>query len=333
MARVRLISRPFSVRLSFRHSFLSLFFNVKGVRFVKCLGYGVGSSFSCISDGVECDFNDIYPVLYWSGFWCDNFECHVYTISDVRFRLCLEVLSKAYPGVRIPISPWDLIWVFICCFLSRRVDYYRLTSTWIRRLYSLTRNSPLRLLCLDESVLLERVGSSFQVKQLTHAFRDFIDILSNYFGLSLSVGSDVPYDLLYEFCSKCDLWEFRKILISECRWVGPKVADSIIMCCFRDTSFAPVDVHLSTFTRRFFGLKLSVPNARYCGEYECYRCPVRDVCLRGYLLLKLGKLFGWFQSLTYIFGRDYCRTANPRCNVCPLKEYCYHATQRRRGVV
>lgn len=106
--------------------------------------------------------------------------------------------------------------------------------------------------------------------------------------------------------------EARRKLIS-IKGLGPKTADVFLMIAARQP-VVPVDTHISRIARRT-GI------VREKTGYEEIRRVLEEAVepeLRGRLHVAL-----------IMFGRSICRPRNPRCNICPIREYCDYWVWRK----
>ena len=98
--------------------------------------------------------------------------------------------------------------------------------------------------------------------------------------------------------------------------VGPKTANCVLVYGYGKPAI-PVDVHVAVISRR---LGLAPPQAN---EAEVERHLMKAVPKE--LWLQLNELF-------VRFGKDVCRTAAPRCEVCAFTSFCrFYATSRRNS--
>jgi len=98
--------------------------------------------------------------------------------------------------------------------------------------------------------------------------------------------------------------------------VGPKTANCVLVYGFGKPAI-PVDVHVAVISRR---LGLAPADA---SEEEVERHLARIVPRSQWL--QVNELF-------VRFGKDVCRTAAPRCDVCPFSAICPYLRRVRRGI-
>lgn len=251
-------------------------------------------------------------VILETGLWRKKpFEKEINRLSR-EIREKIKGLSKSYFGIRLPISPRDFSYILIAVVLSKRTDYYRFVLRWCEKIWSKHDGDLKRI----EKADLRDIGSSYQLIGLKRTLKDFNRNL-----LRKNLITKRPE-------------EARVLLIRSCWGIGPKVADSIILTTFKAPHFIPCDVHLRTILNRLKILEksLSMPEKRYCMKHVCDErvadeigidpCPISDRCLRGELGRMFGELGGWFQTMLYLHGRNYCKTNRPRCDICPLNQLC-----------
>ena len=314
---------PYDLKLTLKPSFLSSLFSTSHKMWTKVRGFLKGLVLVqkgplIIYQGVhEVPLDVLKSIL---GLHLGPFETYLRYTNSELYPILFN-LASCYPGVRLPFSENDFIWLFIAAVLSRRTDYEKNVLRWCSRIDKLTKGNPWLLLYISRDKILSYIGTSYQVKTLLDSLSSLRELLVETFSLS----TDDPLEL-YEVSkdlSKKDPWHLRQLLL-KCKYVGPKVADSIVMSVTPYSSFAPVDIHLLRVSTRLGILPphVKLPQRNYCVSYTCYTCPYKDTCARGILLGKLDMLFGWYQTLTYLHGRNYCRSIFPKCHSCPLKDVC-----------
>jgi len=323
MTRVAIRAEDYDLQKSMEPSFVSSMYVNKGPGvWVKISGTMRGLRLEQRGDLLEAAFPAKVDeellrevAITESGLWHEAFEKGLSMIGG-GFREVLESLAGAYPGVRIPIAPRDLGHLLISVLLSKRANYDMVRS-WCRKIWS--RFPDPRAFAEASIWDLGEIGRSYQLFEAVESIRD----------LSSRHGGLEP--LLRELSSRPP--EVARLLLLEGRGVGPKTADSIILSAFKAPHFAPCDVHLRKFVERTRIIQgFTMPSKQLCRRYVCTedasgryglpKCPNGGSCLRGILTSTLGELAGWFQTLTYLHGRRFCRTANPRCEACPLREVC-----------
>jgi len=165
----------------------------------------------------------------------------------------------------------------------------------------------------------------------------------------MNLANNLPKDIIEYFGKPVDSIESyllslppelaRIALTHGCWGLGPKIADSIILSTFKATHFIPCDIHLRTVLSRLGLIEKSfikMPEKSLCSKFLCDSalskkfniklCPraKNESCIRK-KLSHLKELGGWFQTLIYLHGKNYCKTLKPRCALCPIKEFCIKA--------
>jgi endonuclease III len=262
------------------------------------------------------------------GLWHDPFEELIHTLPS-RAKVATEGLARVYPGLRLPVASRDMLHIVVAVTLSKRTSYDRFVLSWCRGIWEKYDKDLKRVASLGPSSLKE-VGTSYQLQQLRRTLESFLEMPERLpKKLRELVPMKKPIDLL-----RADPEIARFILLSCCWGLGPKTADSIVLSTFKAPFIMPCDVHLKTVSIRL-GLieegRASLPSKHLCSRHACDRpladklgvklCPAKESCLKSNLSY-FNEAGGWFQTLTYLFGKDYCRTLNPKCQACPLKPVC-----------
>ena len=322
------VERPYNLELTLRPSFVSSLFERENSCWTKTRGLDIGFKVRQLDNGnLKCsvpDDMDARRIRLILGLWTPPFEHRVRTIRDGRCREILNALAKVYQGVRLPVAPWDFSWLLLAIILSRRADYERMVLRWCARVAELVGNNPWRLLRIEPEILTRAVGRSYQVIEAIEILRRVKKLV-----LEEGLAEDHDEDLLEAArrLPSMGSWRLRQFLL-RCKGIGPKIADSIVMVTCKDTSFAPADTHLVVVSRRL-GIAAGkvMPDKKYCIEYRCRECPIREECIRGYVYLKLGEFAGWYQTLTYLHGRFICHKLRPRCEECVLQALCEEGSE------
>lgn len=108
-------------------------------------------------------------------------------------------------------------------------------------------------------------------------------------------------DFLEKICVKGE--EARKELM-KLEGIGPKTADVFLLTYCGIPAF-PVDRHISRVTQRVAGKKMKYDEISAFWKEKLPREMLGEAHLK---LINI--------------GRKYCRPINPRCDICPLKEFC-----------
>lgn len=235
-----------------------------------------------------------------AGLWHEAFEYQIIKLpSNVRVKA--EALAKLYPGVRLPVAPWDFDYLLIAISLSKRASYYNFVLPWCRMIFKRYGADLNKIANLSDSEL-RGIGNSYQLFELQKTLQSYIEIESNaLFKLS-------PED--------------ARIKLMSCYGLGPKTIDSLILSTFKAPHFIPCDVHLKNVFGRLelIDKNSKMPLKSYCIRYPCEACPRARVCIRGKLSF-LGELGGWMQTLAYLHGKRYCHSNAPKCSACRLCSY------------
>lgn len=337
------VEEPFSLDLTLSPSFTSSMYVKQGPsKWVKVAGRFKGLRLKQVGRGLveawwsgEADVQSLEDaVLHEVGGWHGPFEDQASQLPSWA-RVVVEALASAYPGVRLPVAPWDFPYVFIAVSLSRRTRYDALVLKWCRRLWELYDGDLALLAKAPSSELREKVGSSFQVAQLKTVVEDLLSIPAR----QASLFSDLPLKAgLKSFLDVAllDPLTARILLLRGCRFLGPKTVDSIVLTCFKAPFIAPCDTHLVNVSSRLGLLPrgLSLPVKQLCAHKSCGaqliqglpRCPKEASCIRAEVS-RLGDLAGWLQTLCYLHGSSTCKSHRPRCEACGLKELCYQGAE------
>jgi len=283
-------------------------------------GFYKGLKLAQVGDEVVVEYKghlDLDYVKKLIGVHRGPFEEKIDKLEE-EVREIAEALALEYPGVRIPIDQEDFVFIFISVVLSRRADYERFVLRWCMRIWKLVQENPFKLLAYDEEELRHNIGTSYQIVHAKEALNDLRKLL-----LDLGVSSDDVYRI-GPALAEVGLAELRRLLISKCSWIGPKVADSIILTSYGDVYTPPCDVHLITVSRRLGVVPEDArpPNVTYCAKYICSKCPITDHCVRSLIVRRFKDLAAWYQTLAYLHARKYCRTYKPLCQRCPLRAVC-----------
>jgi len=272
-----------------------------------------------------------------TGLWHEPFEYCIHKAPN-EFKELLEKLSELYPGVRIPVSLFEQDKIFVAVCLSKRTDYETFVRYWMERI--LEKYDDILNIIYASRNDLKDIGTSYQIFDLINTMKSMLELCSNLDKLPIYIKkyleSKYPIEKPFVFISRVIPPQIARIvLISLVKGIGPKTADSYLLNTSFHTDIVPVDTHLKNVTKRLLLREESfkIPQSSLCSKYSCTEmfsrklriplCPISSRCIRS-KILELGDLAGWFQTLSYLFGRDYCRKNKPRCNICPLKKDCYY---------
>ena len=271
-----------------------------------------------------------------TGLWHAPFEYDIHKVSK-KFRWFLEELSYLYSGVRIPVSLFEQDKIFVAVCLSKRADYEVFVRSWMEKILEKYGNNVLDIVYASKEDLL-KIGTSYQIFDLIDTLKSATIFHKGLENLPTYVKEHLQYREHFEnpfkFLSTAIPPQVaRMVLISKVKGIGPKTADSFLLNTSFHTDIAPVDTHLRNVVTRLqlFGENLKAPQSNLCSKYVCRKyvsrklkiplCPMSNSCIRA-KILELRELAGWFQTLIYLFGREYCRKNKPQCDTCPLKKDC-----------
>ena len=271
-------------------------------------------------------------VLFETGLWHPPFEDASKALPK-RFRIICDRLSSAYPGVRIPIAPHDFEQIFISILLSKRVNY-DIVRRWCREIWKKFPEGFEGILSREQE--FKEISRSYQLSMLIESIKDlsrlrddFSRIHPNIIKLFGRPGRS-PSEYILSLPP-----ELARLVLLSIKGIGPKTADSILLSTSTGLENVPCDVHLVKFVNRMGILeRFREPEKNFCRRFLCKPesaerwgipvCPraVKGECIRYELLKYFGALGGWVQTLIYLHGRDFCKSINPRCRECPLRDLC-----------
>lgn len=342
--KVHLEAPHFDLDLTLKPSFVSCVYRKLGPReWIKIAGKLKGLKLKQegstlvaeVSRGSRAKLQELASLH--SGLWHEPFEKNLLQLPR-GLRRVAQALSRAYPGVRLPLAAGEEVRVFVAIALSRRTSYSSLVLRWCETIWENFPN-PLELAQVEARELEKIVGSSYQVKQL----KDSIAGLLRARGIARELFPELkqlpakPFGVLKALKPE----QARLVLLNSSKWIGPKTSDSYLLTTGA-LDVPPCDAHLTLLVRR---LKLAPgakpPRAELCKRFVCLKtkakelglepCPQASECLRALLSKKLGKLAGWFQTLAYLHGVRRCRRISPRCKGCELQELCPYPLQSPRA--
>lgn len=276
-------------------------------------------------------------VILETGLWNKPFEDRVSSLSS-SIRSQIEALSNIYNGIRLPIAPLDIDYILIATILSKRADYEKFVLKWCKKIWK-KFNGRLDEILNAKYIELKEIGTSYQIKQLKKTLKSFYNLSQDIKRIPKTIIERIglpntPTQELILFLPP----ELARITLNYGVWgMGPKTIDSLILSIHKAIHFIPCDTHLRIVSERL-GLiekdEVIMPIKHYCARYACtlkasknYNlplCPLAkdNICIRSKLSY-LDKLGGWFQTIAYLHGREYCKIKNPRCSKCPIKNICY----------
>ena len=339
--RLTLSAEEYNIQNTFKPSFISsLYENPREGVWVKVAGYlggrlkleQAGRQVRVVSTAnLEKDELERLVMLE-TGLWHPPFEDGLKTLPR-RFRMICDRLSSIYPGVRIPIAPHDFEHIFISILLSKRVNY-DIVRRWCREIWRRFSNGFDEILSREPE--LKEISRSYQLSMLIESIKDLLRLREepNRIHPKILKLFGRPGKDLSEYILSLPP-ELSRLILLSVKGVGPKTVDSILLTTTTSLENIPCDVHLVKFIDRMEILKgLKRPEKGFCKRFLCKpesaerwgipTCPraIEGGCIRYELLKHLGELGGWFQTLVYLHGRDFCRSIKPRCKECPLKDLC-----------
>lgn len=200
---------------------------------------------------------------------------------------------------RHPWSPQqDAAWGLVATILSQNTNWQN-TRRALSSLQQRCRTAAdLLSLSVKELERLIRPAGLWRIK--AKRIRAALQVLIPRFGPHLERLHEVPPTVA------------RQILL-EAPGVGPKTAD-VLLAFYAGAPIIPIDTHIARITRR---LGLAAPSA----SYEQIRSALEKLIppkhrLRAHIAL-------------IRFGREVCRSRNPRCAKCPLRSFCKYARSRK----
>ena len=257
-------------------SFLSaLFARVRGT-WVKLVGYGRGLAIErrggivCCT-GPACD-NRV--LAYHAGLWCVA-ACR----SRLRERVTIlpEGVRRVAMSIGVAASPWDRESIAIAVYLSRRTSYTVNVLRWVRALLSKPVDPETGSVDVDLVRREARKFTSYQVRQLAEHVEELVKAVR----------------------SSSDPATLRRRLLSV-PYVGPKVADAILLFTGVTTAVAPYDTHLSKLLTEI-GVRHRPPSKTACQRFgSCLSCRLEG-CGSAILVKLFGEAAGLVQTAAYVY--------------------------------
>ncbi|MFQ5710993.1 MAG: endonuclease III domain-containing protein [Candidatus Geothermarchaeales archaeon] len=212
-------------------------------------------------------------------------------MQAATFGVILDILSKDYP-VRPWESPYTPFETLIRVVLSQATSREGVKRGFerLRRRFKLTPEAMARA---DVGKIKECIRICGLYNAKAERIRKIAEIILREFNGDLNDVLNLP------------LIEAREKLM-ELPGVGNKTAD-VLLCSIAGKGAFPVDTHITRIAKR---LKLVEKGARY----REIRSRLEDLTPEG---------LRWKAHLLLIeFGRTICTARNPRCNICPISQYC-----------
>ena len=180
--------------------------------------------------------------------------------------------------------------VLVSCLLSLRTRD-ETTLAASSRLFKLA-STPEEMIKLDDNTIQQAIYPVGFYKRKTKTIRDISKaLIDNY-------GSKVP----------SSLDELLKL-----KGVGRKTANIVVVYGF-DKLGMPVDIHVHIIANRLGWVKTKTPDKT-------------EVELRKILPTKY---WNNINNLFVAFGQNICTTRKPKCQICPLQEYCLYYKENKR---
>ena len=122
---------------------------------------------------------------------------------------------------------------------------------------------------------------------------------------------------LKEAAEKIDIKEITKLPLADARkkllsikGIGKETADSILLYAFGKPIFV-----VDAYTKRIFSrLGLISENSTYDETQKFFMDNLQNDTY----------LFNEYHALIVKLGKEFCTKRNPKCNQCPLKEFCHY---------
>ncbi|MGC9009647.1 MAG: hypothetical protein ACP5I7_03430 [Sulfolobales archaeon] len=220
---------------------------------------------------------------YLLGKWF-SFEQIEKIIEKSNLIRHLHQLLQIFRNYGIAVSPRDDIEVFITIFLSQNTEYHINTVKWVKKIldtFDIRRKD-----LIDQKVIAEKIGRSYQLLRLPEALKCYLDRREK-----ILRGS-------------------HKLLL-DCPYVGPKIYFAYRLHVLLDLTVAPVDVNLYKYLLKYAPeiAFYKRPIERYCRVFECEKCPIKDSCIESILRREYSVALGWIQTVVYVYN-DLLRNKN-----------------------
>ncbi|MEM3653309.1 MAG: hypothetical protein QW723_01165, partial [Candidatus Bathyarchaeia archaeon] len=241
------IAGPLAYKLSFKQ--------VKGFVKVKCMDF----------DLKKDKLKEI--AFLETGLWKGPYEDFIEKFPS-WLKPIANTLSKEYSGVRLPIAPFDFMYIFIATVLSKRANYEKLVLKLCRKIWEAYNGNYEKIAksSIDE---LKLIGKNYQILHLKKTLKSFIK-LSNNLPKEIINNFGIPSMSIENYLLSLPPELARISLIHGCWGIGPKIADSIILSTFKATHFIPCDTHLKTVLSRLGlieDLLVKMPEKSLCSKF------------------------------------------------------------------
>jgi len=192
--------------------------------------------------------------------------------------------------------------VFIICSTRTAESSYLATYQRLRERFQTNE----LLARADASVIARQLERGGLAQQKARTIRRLMGSLSDRFGRPTLSPAHAMHDA-----------ELENLLLG-LPGVGKKVARCVMMYSFRRKVF-PVDTHCCRIVRRL-GWVHPVSKSAICSDKEIDRIQARiPPNLRFSLHVNMVSL-----------GRAICKSRKPRCNICPVLQYCRYGNRKRK---
>ncbi len=207
-----------------------------------------------------------------------------------------EIDPEEFLAYKVFLETHDLFKTLVATIITQNTSENNSFRAW-RRLTSRVRVEPEAIASLELDELAELIRPAGLQYQKARAIKKLAELIIREFGGDASRILELPLE------------EARRKLTS-IPGIGWKTVDVVLSMYGKPT--IGVDTHISRVAMR-----LGFTNTR---SYERVR----------------GKLMELYDPRTYhrvhllyiLLGRRYCRARNPKCNMCPVREYCKYYRDR-----
>ncbi len=279
----------FDLDLSLKASFVLPFFDKHHDEFVKFYGWSRGLTMKREGNTIKIGYGTFREALLLSGAW---FNPQLEIKKTARnARNILEEFLEVFPGLGIAINPWDRLAMLYTIFLSRNTDYYGNTVPWMKKILKMAKSEDKLSM-----VRLNRIGKSYQIKQLSMIKQDF---------------ERIRKEITEHACSLDNFMKIRKRVLSV-KYCGPKIVHGWGLFSLGLTCLSQVDRHLLSIGKYIgiIGNDDKIPSKSFCINSRCFTdndCRILNKCITYKLYKFFGDMAGWFQTAVYLYGVKYLR--------------------------